>query len=102
MAVRPGAGDEAEGQGADIFISYQRDNAGNAKRLAEALRRDNRRVWLDQKLSSDRRWRAEIEGKLKRARCIVTIWSKKASTSGWVNYEAFRAQQEDKLVAVTF
>lgn len=102
MALRPGSGDDAEGQGADIFISYQRENAGQAKRLAEALRRDHRRVWLDQKLSSDRRWRAEIEGKLKRARCVVAIWSKRAATSGWVNYEAFRAQQEGKLVAVTF
>jgi WD40 repeat protein len=102
MAQRPGSGGDAEGQGADIFISYQRDNAAHAKRLAAALRRDNRNVWLDQKLSSDKRWRAEIEGKLKRARCIVAIWSKKAATSGWVNYEAFRAQQEDKLVAVTF
>jgi WD40 repeat protein len=102
MVHRPGFGDDAEGRGADIFISYQRDNAGHAKRLAAALRRDNRNVWLDQKLSSDKRWRAEIEGKLKRARCIVAIWSKKAATSGWVNYEAFRAQQEDKLVAVTF
>jgi WD40 repeat protein len=100
MAVRPGAGDE--GQGADIFISYQRDNAGQARRLAEALRKDHRRVWLDQRLSSDKKWRTEIEGKLKRARCVVAIWSKKAATSGWVNYEAFRAQQEDKLVAVTF
>lgn len=102
MAIRPGSGDDAEGQGADIFISYQRDNANQARRLAQALRRDHRRVWLDQKLSSDKRWRAEIESKLKRARCIVAIWSKKAATSGWVNYEAFRAQQEDKLVAVTF
>lgn len=102
MAQRPESGEEAEGRGADIFISYQRDNAHHAKRLAAALRRDNRNVWLDQKLSSDKRWRAEIEGKLKRARCIVAIWSKKAATSGWVNYEAFRAQQEDKLVAVTF
>lgn len=102
MASRQGGSEDSDGLSADIFISYQRDNARQARKLAEALRRDNRRVWLDQKLSSDKRWRAEIEGKLKRARCIVAIWSKKAATSGWVNYEAFRAQQEDKLVAVTF
>jgi WD40 repeat protein len=95
-------GKEEDFQGADVFISYQRDNASQARRLAEALRRDNRQVWLDQRLGSDSKWRGEIEAKLRRARCVVAIWSKKASTSGWVNYEAFRAQQEGKLVAVTF
>ena len=87
---------------ADIFISYQRDTADKARKLAEALRRDNRDVFIDLKLSSDAKWRADIERKLHRSRCVVAIWSKKASTSGWVNYEAFRAQQEGKLVAVTF
>ncbi len=87
---------------ADIFISYQRDTADKAKKLAEALRRDNRDVFIDQKLSSDAKWRADIERKLNRSRCVVAIWSKRASTSGWVNYEAFRAQQEGKLVAVWF
>ncbi|MBI3439983.1 MAG: TIR domain-containing protein [Proteobacteria bacterium] len=95
-------GKDEDFQGADVFISYQRDNAAHARRLAEALRRDNRQVWLDQRLGSDSKWRGEIETKLRRARCVVAIWSKKASTSGWVNYEAFRAQQEGKLVAVTF
>ena len=87
---------------ADIFISYQRDTADKAKKLAEALRRDNRDVFIDLKLSSDANWRADIERKLSRSRCVVAVWSKKAAASGWVNYEAFRAQQEGKLVAVTF
>jgi WD40 repeat protein len=101
MAVGSGKGGGIE-RDADVFISYQRDTADKARRLADALRRDNREVWLDLKLSSDARWRADIEKKLHRARCVVAIWSKKAATSGWVNYEAFRAQQEGKLVAVTF
>lgn len=87
---------------ADIFISYQRDAADKARKLAEALKRDNRDVFIDLRLSSDANWRAEIERKLTRARCVVTVWSKRAAASGWVNYEAFRAQQEGKLVAVTF
>lgn len=101
MAIRRD-NDRFDERNADIFISYQRDNAAQARRLAKALKQPNRNVWLDQKLSSDKRWRTEIEGKLKRARCVIAIWSKKAATSGWVNYEAFRAQQEGKLVAVTF
>jgi WD40 repeat protein len=87
---------------ADIFISYQRDTQDKARKLAEALRRDNRDVFIDMKLSSDANWRADIEKKLSRSRCVVAVWSKKAAASGWVNYEAFRAQQEGKLVAVTF
>jgi WD40 repeat protein len=87
---------------ADIFISYQRDTQDKAKKLAEALRRENREVFIDLKLSSDANWRADIERKLNRSRCVVAVWSKKAAASGWVNYEAFRAQQEGKLVAVTF
>lgn len=87
---------------ADIFISYQRDNADVAKRLAQALDAPNRRVWLDGQLKADAKWRSDIEGKLKRARCVVAIWSRKAATSGWVNYESFRAQQDGKLIAVTF
>ncbi|WP_395647720.1 toll/interleukin-1 receptor domain-containing protein [Terricaulis sp.] len=93
---------EKQDQEEDIFISYQRDTADKARKLAAALERPNRKVWLDQKMLSDTRWRADIEKKLRRARCVVTIWSKKAATSGWVNYEAFRAQQEGKLIAVTF
>ncbi len=100
MASRAGKG--GQDRDADIFISYQRDTADKARKLAEALRRDNRDVFIDLKLSSDAKWRADIERKLHRSRCVVAIWSKKASTSGWVNYEAFRAQQEGKLVAVTF
>lgn len=101
-AMASGTGKGAHDRDADIFISYQRDTADKAKRLAEALRRDNRDVFIDLKLSSDANWRSEIEHKLTRARCVVAVWSKKAATSGWVNYEAFRAQQEGKLVAVTF
>lgn len=41
------------GRDADVFISYQRDTADKARKLADALRRDNREVWLDLKLSSD-------------------------------------------------
>lgn len=87
---------------ADVFISYQRDTQDKARKLAEALRKGNREVFIDLKLSSDANWRAEIERKLSRARCVVAVWSKKAAASGWVNYEAFRAQQEGKLIAVTF
>lgn len=87
---------------ADVFISYQRDTADKARKLADALRQNQRDVFIDLKLSSDAKWRADIERRLGRARCVVAIWSKKASTSGWVNYEAFRAQQEGKLIAVTF
>lgn len=101
MAIGAGKGGGHD-RDADIFISYQRDTADRARKLAEALRRDNRDVFIDLKLSSDANWRAEIEHKLTRARCVVAVWSKKAATSGWVNYEAFRAQQEGKLVAVTF
>lgn len=102
MVDLAGKGAGAAPRDADIFISYQRDTADKARKLADALRRDNREVFIDLKLSSDARWRADIERKLGRARCVVAVWSKKASTSGWVNYEAFRAQQEGKLIAVTF
>lgn len=101
MAIGSGKGGGHE-RDADIFISYQRDTADKAKKLAEALRKNNREVFIDLKLSSDAKWRADIERRLHRSRCVVAVWSKKASTSGWVNYEAFRAQQEGKLVAVTF
>jgi WD40 repeat protein len=91
-----------DSRNADIFISYQRDNAEMAKRLKTALESENRRVFLDGQIKPNAKWRADIEEKLKRARCVVSIWSQKAATSGWVNYEAFRAQQEGKLIAVTF
>lgn len=100
MAI--GGKDRGHERDTDIFISYQRDTQDKARKLAEALKKKHQDVFIDLKLSSDANWRAEIERKLTRARCVVAVWSKKAAASGWVNYEAFRAQQEGKLVAVTF
>jgi WD40 repeat protein len=97
-----GIGSSGDSRDSDIFISYQHTNGDLARHLAEALEGPNRRVWFDRKLGADSQWAADIERKLQRARCVVAIWSRKAATSGWVNYEAYRAHQEKKLIVVTF
>lgn len=85
----------------DIFLSYNRKDRKQVEELQRALQpRFN--VWIDAKIQSGRDWRDEINRKISRARCVVLYWSKNAEKSWWVAYEAFSAQNLDKLVITSF
>jgi adenylate cyclase len=84
----------------DVFISYARSTAPQAQAVAEALRALGYSVWRDDELPSHRTYSDVIEEQLLAAKAVVVIWSAEAVKSQWVQSEADRAREADKLVQV--
>jgi adenylate cyclase len=82
----------------DIFISYARSTANQARAAAESLRGLGYSVWLDDDLPSHRAYSDVIEEQLASAKAVVVIWSAEAVKSQWVRSEADRARADNKLV----
>ncbi|HUO11471.1 MAG TPA: TIR domain-containing protein [Caulobacteraceae bacterium] len=85
----------------DVFISYARSTADQARMVAEALRAAGYGVWRDDEIPAHRSFAEVIEERLKAARAVVVIWSAEAVKSEWVQSEADRARQDRKLVQLT-
>jgi adenylate cyclase len=82
----------------EIFISYARATATEARAVAAALRALGYGVWLDDALPAHRPYADVIEERLRDARAVVVVWSAEAARSQWVRSEADRARSEGKLV----
>ncbi|MGH6876462.1 MAG: TIR domain-containing protein [Rhizomicrobium sp.] len=83
---------------ADIFISYARSTAAQARLVADALRALGYGVWLDVELPAHRAYAEVIEERLASAKAVVVIWSADAARSQWVQSEANRGRMDGKLV----
>ncbi len=84
-----------------VFISYARSTALQAKQIAEALRAHGYTVWRDDELPVHRAYAEVIAERLKMALAVVVVWSADAVESEWVQSEADRARAERKLVQLT-
>jgi len=82
---------------ADVFVSYERQDADRARLIVEALRADGLEVWWDQGLQSGARWRADIEANLAQARAVVCLWSNTSIRSEFVLDEAKDASERGVL-----
>jgi len=82
----------------DVFISYARSTAKQARAVSEALQALGYSVWRDDDLPSHRTYSDVIEEQLASAKAVVVIWSTEAVKSQWVRSEADRARADDKLV----
>jgi TolB-like protein/Tfp pilus assembly protein PilF len=85
---------------ADVFISYARNDAAMACRVAKALKTAGLNVWWDADLPAHRAYSEIIERNLEDASAVVVLWSKTAAKSQWVRAEADFARNADKLVQV--
>jgi TolB-like protein/Tfp pilus assembly protein PilF len=85
----------------DIFISYARSTQSEAHQIAEALRSLGYGVWRDDELPAHRAYAEVIEERLKAAKAVVVIWSAEAVKSQWVQSEADRAREDNKLVQLS-
>jgi hypothetical protein len=72
----------------EIFLSYDRSDKKAATRLVEALEAQGYRVFWDRDIPAGMIWDESIEQKLKRAKCVVVLWSKASVRSLWVKAEA--------------
>jgi len=85
---------------ADVFLSYARSSASEAKRIASALREQGFTVWFDDELPAHRAYADVIASELDAAKAVLVLWSKEAARSQWVCSEANRAREKNRLVQV--
>ena len=85
----------------DVFISYARSTATEARSIADALRALGYAVWLDDELPPHRSFSEVIEERLAKAKAVVVIWSAEAAKSVWVQSEADHARADHKLVQLS-
>jgi adenylate cyclase len=86
---------------ADVFVSYAREDAGSARRFAEAFAAAGLSVWWDDALRSGEAFDESIERALREASAVVVLWSPHSVSSRWVRAEATQADRNRSLVPVT-
>jgi TolB-like protein/Flp pilus assembly protein TadD len=87
--------------GPDIFLSYNREDAGVAKVFADAFAREGLEVWWDQTLRSGETYDEVTESALRGAKAVVVLWSPRSVASHWVRAEATIAHRAKTLVPAT-
>lgn len=76
----------------DVFFSYDRDDAEQAKRIARALAERRFRVWIDsEEILAAERWAEEIETGLRSSRVYAMMVTRRALASRWVQDEYLAA-----------
>lgn len=85
---------------ARVFLSYDRDDAGKARTLAEALEHAGHTVWWDSHIKGGTEYSKEIEQALDDAEAVVVLWSKESVDSPWVRDEAAAGRDSGRLVPV--
>ncbi len=85
---------------AEIFVSYEREDADRAGQIVDALRKEGFDVWWDQRIHSGARWRSDIEQNLSSARVVVCLWSNTSVASTFVLDEARDAAQRGVLCPI--
>ena len=61
---------------AKIFLSYARDDAARAGRIANALENAGHDVWWDREIAAGSSFSNEIDTALNDAQLVVVLWSK--------------------------
>jgi hypothetical protein len=82
----------------DVFISYSKEDASHARRIAEKLEASGFTVWWDRRIMPGKTWDEVIGSSLDSAACVVVLWSKISVESRWVREEAERGADRHVLV----
>jgi Flp pilus assembly protein TadD/TolB-like protein len=85
---------------ADIFVSYAREDEARVVPMVEILEAAGFTVWWDRALEPGAAWPDVIDRELRRARCVVVVWSRHSTVSRWVGIEAHEARRRGILVPV--
>ena len=83
-----------------VFLSYDREDVGNARRLAAALERCGHDVWWDRHIRGGAEFSDEIDRALAAADAVVVIWSQRSIASAWVRDEATAGRDRGRLLPV--
>jgi hypothetical protein len=82
----------------DVFISYAREDRPKVESLANALGSHGWTVWWDSRISGGQSWRKEIQEALRKANCVVVLWSRASVESPWVLTEAEEGRKREILI----
>ena len=92
-----------EGNVADIFLSYAREDVGKAQLLAEALEKQGWSVFWDRtSIQIGQDVDEVIEEAIEQARCMIVGWSQVSKKSDWVRGEATIGRERRILLPVLF
>jgi tetratricopeptide (TPR) repeat protein len=86
---------------ANVFLSYDREDAGQAQALAAVLEEAGCSVWWDRQIKAGSQYAKEIERAIAKADAVVVLWSKRSVESPWVRDEAVAGRDSGRLVPVT-
>ena len=84
----------------DVFVGYAHANHEVARQVVEAVEQLGWEVWWDDQLLGGSRYTEEIESALKRARCVLALWSEEAAESHWVRNEGNFGLQRNVLIPI--
>ena len=87
---------------ADIFVSYAREDGNRVKAIAGTLTNMGWTVWRDDRIRGGAEFDLVIDQELDTASCVIVVWSSASVDSRWVRAEAESADEQGKLVPVTF
>jgi hypothetical protein len=85
---------------ARIFLSYASEDRDRARSLAADLEALGWTVWWDRKLQAGKTFAGVIESEIKKADCVLVLWSKASIVSRWVRDEANEGLERGVLVPV--
>ena len=85
---------------ANVFLSYDHDDADRAAPVATVLENAGHSVWWDRNIHGGAEYNSEIEGAVERADAVVVLWSEGSVRSAWVRDEAAEGRDNGKLIPV--
>jgi len=86
---------------ASVFLSYDRDDVGCAKPIANALEKAGHVVWWDRRIGGGSEFSKEIERALNSADLVVVLWTRSSIESPWVRDEAGAGRDKGRLVPLS-
>jgi TolB-like protein len=85
---------------ADIFISYNREDAAIARLFRDALVDEGLDVWWDDDLRAGVSYDEVTEAALRSSKAVVVLWSTRSTVSRWVRSEAALALSKGSFMPV--
>lgn len=86
---------------ANLFLSYDHDDIGLARPLAQALEKAGHTVWYDRHIHGGAQYSRKIEQALDAADAVLVLWSERSLDSAWVRDEAAEGRDRGKLVPLS-